>query len=216
MNMKGKLIVIEGTDAVGKATQSGLLAKKLRSIGKKVEIVNFPTYGSEFGGLIKRYLSGEFGSISKLPPEVISMLYSLDRYQYRKSLFGKLSRGIFIICNRYSQSNLYQAAKIPQGKERDKFIEWFNSVEGRLPFADAVVFLNMPATASRELLKKRGEKIDLHEKDAYYQESVRMLYLEQSKRNHWAVVDCISGGSLKSKVQIASEIFSAVSARCGI
>ena len=40
--MKGKIIVIDGMDAVGKNTQSVLLYKKLKSEGRKVELFSFP------------------------------------------------------------------------------------------------------------------------------------------------------------------------------
>jgi dTMP kinase len=208
--MAGKLIVIEGTDAVGKATQSKLLAAKLASFGKPAEIINFPTYGSEFGKLIKDYLQGGLGGRDALSPEVVSLLYALDRYQYLGRLEKMLSSGKYIICNRYSQSNLYQAAKIPKGKKRDEFIGWFNTVEKRLPKADAVVFLSLPPAVSRKLLISRGEKIDIHEKDMRFQVEVRGLYLKEAKRQKWIVIDCALAGGLKSKAELANGIFSAL------
>ncbi|HLC48200.1 MAG TPA: hypothetical protein VJI13_03940 [Candidatus Norongarragalinales archaeon] len=215
-SVRGRLIVIEGTDAVGKRTQSGMLAQRLARNGEKVEIINFPTYESEFGKLIGRYLGGKLGNIDAYPPEVISLLYALDRYQHLDRISAKLEMGVCIICNRYSQSNLYQAAKVNNSKARAGFIRWLDLLESRLPQADAVVFLNLPASSSKKLLKKRGGKMDLHEKDATYQERVRALYLAQSRKRGWAIVDCSQKGKLKSKGQIAYEIYSAISARCGI
>jgi dTMP kinase len=214
--MSGKLIVIEGTDAVGKATQSELLAKRLMASRKDVEIINFPTYESEFGRLIKRYLAGELGDIHAFPPEVISMLYALDRYQYAQKLQEKLETGEYVICNRYSQSNLYQAAKIPAGKNREDFSKWFFGLESRLPAADCVVFLNLPPKVSRKLLIKRGGKIDLHEQDLRYQEAVRKLYVAEAKKRGWVVIECSEGGKLKSKEKIASEIFTAIAPVLGL
>ncbi|MEK6953727.1 MAG: thymidylate kinase [Candidatus Micrarchaeota archaeon] len=209
--MAGKLIVIEGTDAVGKATQSKLLAEKLGSIGgQNAEIINFPTYGSEFGKLIKDYLQGGLGGRDALSPEAVSLLYALDRYQYLGKLEKMLTSGKYIICNRYSQSNLYQAAKIANKAEREKFIGWFNSVEGRLPFADAVIFLNLPVAVSRKLLISRGEKIDIHERDICYQEEVRSLYLREAIRGKWIVINCAQNGTLKTKGKISQEIFAAL------
>ena len=48
----GKLIVIEGLDGSGKATQSELLCKYLESIGKKVKKVSFPVYDSDSSALV--------------------------------------------------------------------------------------------------------------------------------------------------------------------
>ncbi|MBI5224649.1 hypothetical protein HY989_02165 [Candidatus Micrarchaeota archaeon] len=214
--MAGKLIVLEGTDAVGKRTQSNLLEKKLKNMGMKVEVLNFPTYESAFGSLIGNYLHGKFGSKDMLPPEAVAALYSLDRYQYKDELFSKLKKGTTLICNRYSQSNLYQAAKIADSKEREKFIGWMFELDSRLPKADAVFFLNLDPSVSTKLLKKRGEKIDLHEKDLNYQNNVRKLYLEKASENKWAVIDCARGNSLRGADEISTEIFEKLKKRLGI
>jgi len=41
---KGKLIVIDGTDGSGKATQAKLLVSRLKKMGKKVQTIDFPQY----------------------------------------------------------------------------------------------------------------------------------------------------------------------------
>ena len=60
--MSGKLIVIEGLDGSGKATQAAALVKALERRGKPVRKVSFPDYGSNSSALVKMYLRGEFGS----------------------------------------------------------------------------------------------------------------------------------------------------------
>ncbi len=52
MNKKGKLIVIEGTDGSGKATQSELLAKRLHKDGYSVELIDFPQYGKPSAAMV--------------------------------------------------------------------------------------------------------------------------------------------------------------------
>lgn len=47
---KGKLIVIDGTDGSGKATQVELLRKQLVKDGKTVKVVDFPEYYKNFFG----------------------------------------------------------------------------------------------------------------------------------------------------------------------
>ena len=44
MAKKGKLIVIDGTDGSGKATQVALLVKRLKKEGRTVKVVDFPEY----------------------------------------------------------------------------------------------------------------------------------------------------------------------------
>ena len=51
--MQGKLIVIEGADISGKATQAKLLANRLRKTGKTVEAISIPRYEGFFGKIIE-------------------------------------------------------------------------------------------------------------------------------------------------------------------
>lgn len=51
--MAGKIIVIEGLDGSGKATQTDLLYKKLLSEGKNVKKLTFPCYDSDSSALVK-------------------------------------------------------------------------------------------------------------------------------------------------------------------
>ena len=57
----GKLIVLEGLDGSGKATQTKLLFDALKAKGENVMRVTFPNYDSPSSALVKMYLAGEFG-----------------------------------------------------------------------------------------------------------------------------------------------------------
>ena len=76
--MKGALIVFEGIDGSGKATQSSLLTKKLKQEGKSVMHISFPDYASPASSLVKMYLNGDFGSKpTDVNPHAASLLYAL-------------------------------------------------------------------------------------------------------------------------------------------
>ena len=51
-DMRGKIIVVEGTDCSGKETQTSLLVHKLRKDGRKVERLAFPDYESPTGKIV--------------------------------------------------------------------------------------------------------------------------------------------------------------------
>ena len=78
---KGRLLVIEGLDGSGKATQAGLLAAALAADGLPVRQVSFPNYASDSSALVRMYLSGQFGS---KPDDVnayaASTFFAVDRY----------------------------------------------------------------------------------------------------------------------------------------
>ena len=54
----GKVIVIEGSDGSGKATQTKLLYEALTAQGKQVKMVSYPCYESDSSALVKMYLEG--------------------------------------------------------------------------------------------------------------------------------------------------------------
>ena len=59
--LMGKLVVIDGTDGSGKETQMNILQENLNKHGIEFRKVSFPNYASPSSGLVKMYLSGEFG-----------------------------------------------------------------------------------------------------------------------------------------------------------
>ena len=127
------LIVLEGIDASGKNTQINLLYKKLKEEKYDAELIEFPRYDTPFGEMVARYLRGEFGPRDKVSPELASLLYIADRYQFKDELFEKLRKGKILIANRYLQSNMgFQGAKL-SGEARNTFIKWLDEVESRLP-----------------------------------------------------------------------------------
>ena len=55
----GKLIVIEGLDGSGKATQANLLFERLEKNNLKVKKVTFPDYESDSSAPVRMYLAGK-------------------------------------------------------------------------------------------------------------------------------------------------------------
>ena len=50
--MRGKLIVIEGTDCSGKETQTKMLVEKLENVGIKCVRFSFPQYDTPTGKIV--------------------------------------------------------------------------------------------------------------------------------------------------------------------
>jgi len=211
--MSAKLINFEGIDSSGKKIQSNLLADKLKKEGKKIEIIHFPTYQkSPLGIFVAKYLKGDFGSKEEITPEIGSIFYSLDRYQFKKELKRKLESGIFIIADRYTASNIFQAAKL-DGDERFKMWEWIKALDRRLPQPDVIILLDIPTKISVSLKKEQknelmeeGEK-DIHESDLNYQEKVRKTYLEIAEKEGWIVIECFRNGVFRDKKDIHEEVY---------
>jgi dTMP kinase len=215
--MKNKLIVIEGGDGSGKATQVGLLGEVLKKKAK-VTVMDFPQYDRTLSGkLVGRYLSGEFGDPVKISPYVSSLPYILDRLVAKEEIEKALSEGV-VLCNRYTPSNIgHQASKL-EGKEKNDFILWLEELEYEelgLPRPDLVIYLHVsPEISSRlvEMKAKRSyikgqETKDGHEKNISYQQRVADVYREVSlSRSDWQIVECVENGDLLSREEIHQKI----------
>ena len=157
--MKGKLIVFEGTDGAGKATQTGLMAQRLEAEGVSFRKVNFPRYGSPFAAPVERYLQGQLGTRpGDVSAYAASTLYAIDRYaSYKEEWSGFYQSGGVILADRYTTSNaVHQAAKLGP-EERDEYLRWLFDLEYHrleLPEPDLVIYLDLPTEISAQLLRR--------------------------------------------------------------
>ena len=174
---KGRLLVIEGLDGSGKATQAKLLATHLAESGRRVMEITFPDYESDSSALVKMYLSGQFGDKpDDVNPYAASSFYAVDRYASYKTKWGSFyEAGGIVIADRYTTSNaVHQCSKLPP-EQWDDFLRWAFDYEYRLlglPAPDAVVYLQVDPAVSQKLMTGRyhgdESRKDVHEKDIEY------------------------------------------------
>jgi len=209
--MKGKLVAVEGIDSSGKSLQSELLEKRLRRAGFKCKHIHFPRYETFFGKIIKKYLKGGFGSKESLPAEFSALLYAIDRFNARNEIESLLKKGFIVIANRYTASNIaHQSALLKTQKRRKQLMEWIRQVESRLPAPDLTILLDMPLPAVQILMKKRGRKKDVYEKDAAYLKRVRGIFLQLSKQKDWCTIKCASFQQKEWKILPVEEVHEAI------
>lgn len=211
----GKLIVIEGTDGSGKATQTALLAEELEKSGFDVKRLEFPRYESESSALVRMYLRGDFGS----KPEDVNAyaagsFFAVDRYaSFKDDWGGFYGRGGLVVTDRYTTSNaVHQAPKLPDG-ERGEYLKWLFGYEYGLlglPKPDLVIYLDLPTAVTEALMASRREKDgsrgDIHENDEGYLAHCRECALGIAKSEGWRVINCAEGGAIRSIESIHSEI----------
>lgn len=216
---KGKLIVIEGLDGSGKATQTGILLNQLRYLNKNVSRVSFPDYTQKSSTLVKMYLNSEFG---QTPEEVnayaASSFYAVDRYaSYIKCWQSKYINGQIILADRYTSSNaIYQLSKLPS-EEWDSFLHWMEDYEYNklgLPRPDLTIYLDMPIEISQKFMTNRyngrEDLKDLHERDIKFLGKCRNSALYSSKKLGWHVITCNNGTDPKPVDEIHKSIFELV------
>lgn len=215
--MSGKLIVIEGLDGSGKATQAELLCNALKQSGKQVQKISFPDYDSDSSALVKMYLDGQFGSD---PDDVnayaASSFYAVDRYAGYKRNWGKFyDEGGIVVADRYTTSNaIHQCSKLPQHLW-DEYLEWLFHFEYELlgiPAADAVIYLKVDTEVSQKLMTGRYDgdesKKDIHEGNLDYLNRSRTAAEYCADKLNWKTVCCVTDGKMRSIEDIHEEIMS--------
>ncbi|HWR42872.1 dTMP kinase [Sporomusa sp.] len=223
--MRGKLIVIEGTDGSGKATQAGQLVDRLRSEGVAVRKVDYPNYQSQSSALVKMYLNGEFGNRPEdLNAYAASAFYAVDRIaSYKKEWEEFYLSGGVVIADRYTTSNMiHQAVKITDETEKKCYLDWlwdFEFTKCGLPVPDTVVFLAMPPDVSEQLMRGRENKAggnkDIHEQNSEYLSHCYKNACDIAVQFGWHKIDCAQDGRLKSIEQIHNEIYQQVGTLIG-
>lgn len=213
--MSGRLIVIEGLDGSGKATQTELLFKKLSASGEQTVAVTFPDYESPSSSLVRMYLSGELGeSAQDVNAYAAASFYAVDRFASFKKNWGKdYLSGKTILADRYTTSNaIYQLAKLPK-TEWDSFLDWMYDYEYnllRLPKPHIVIYLDMSPDVSQKLLLKRycgdSGKKDLHEKNLDFLKSCRQSALYSADKLGWHIIRCCDGAAPLNIDVIAEKI----------
>jgi dTMP kinase len=213
-----KLIAIEGIDGAGKGTQAGRLVTSLRTMGLRVDTLQFPRYSATtFGSAIGDFLNGRFGSLNEVHPQLAAVLYAGDRFETRPLLLSMLEQNDVVVLDRFVASNLaHQAAKL-DGAERMALIAWIEKVEFeifQLPQPNLTVLIDMSSQMSRELVSRKSardyttQEADLQESDLPYLERVRRCYMALAlSRLDWRTVHGLNeSGELRTIDDVAQDI----------
>lgn len=215
--MRGKLIVIEGTDCSGKETQGKLLVENLLKEGKKAVYLSFPMYDTPTGKIVAGPVLGKkaygpclFEEGIELIPEVACLYYAADRKYNIKKVEDYLNDGYYVVLDRYISSNMaHQGSKIMDDEERFHLFEWIDKLEYwllRLPKPDKTIFLHVPYAVSVQLVQNRKEEADVAEKSVFHLKNAEKTYLELAGLYHWDKIDCVIDGKLKPIEEIQVEI----------
>lgn len=215
--MKGKIIVIEGVDGVGKETQTELLYKYLLEKGEKVVKFSYPNYKSDSSTLVKKYLNGDFGKNAKdINPYMASSFYAVDRFaSYMEEWKKFYDEGFTILMDRYVTSNLlFQSSKLKTNDEKIRFIKWNEEFEydlGSLPRPDKVFYLTVEDSVVKEVQDKRehlknGMDHDIHEAELNFLYHVKDNGLFVGTYLGWNIVNCTLNGERLSKEEVSNMI----------
>ena len=220
--MKGKLIVIEGTDCSGKQTQTEKLVERLNNEGIETVKLGFPNYDSPTGKIVggpylgKSYIcEGWFPEgAPNVSGKVASLYYAADRLYNVDTINKALGDGKIVILDRYVESNMaFQGSKFSTKEERKKMFEWLETLEYQLlelPKPDKVLFLYMPYEYACELKKSREEKPDQNELDENLLRRAESTYLELADLYDYSKIDCVIDGQIRTIDDIHEQVYDKV------
>lgn len=201
--MRGKLLVIEGTEGSGKETQADLLVRRLNEMGEKAVKMRFPMYDTPTGKIIYEHILNKDGNSyfdEEVDPKALSLYYAADRVNNIGKINELLDKGVHVVLDRYVESNMaYQASKFEDIKDRVNMIFWMEQLEFNLldlPRPDKVIFLFLPYQY-RPLV---GEVAD----SKYH--NIEMTYHLLSRRYDFGVVSCVNDDKLKDINSISDEV----------
>src|SRR6056297_98196 len=217
----GKLIVFEGIDGSGKATQANYLTKFLKKKGIEVKKIDFPQYETKSAGMVENYLDGKYGSAKEVSPYRASIFFACDRFDASFQMKKWLKEGKVVIVDRYLASNIaHQGGKIEDKKEREEFFKWLYNLEYNLfkiPRPDLTIILKTSVELAKKMAarvedeKKRKKKSsflknkeqDIHETDLEHLANALKAYKHIAKLypKEFRLIECLNkeGKWLKPK-----------------
>lgn len=186
-----KIIVIEGPDRVGKATQSLMLKNRLEAAGYTATIVEVPirsnfayhvVYWMLRNGLAKRF------------PKIFQWFQFFNRQVFQWRQLPKLEAQYdYIVMDRWSLSTIVYGEATGVPKDYTESL----SKKLRKPFLTIVLL----GAAHRHKVE------DVYEADGELQRRVRRLYSEWARNNP---NDCFVFDSLKDRAVISNEVWNAL------
>jgi dTMP kinase len=226
---QGKLIVIDGLDGSGKATQARELVERLRKEGKRVETFDFPHPTNHFGKLIYEGLGGKHGDFAGTSPYIISPLYAADRFESSFMIKKWLSQGAIVVLDRYVSANqIHQGGKIDDDAKRKEFLEWLDHMEHGIfgiPRPDQIIYLDVPVEISQKLAKEKAAldkkqhygTTDQHEDDIDHLRNAKESGLKMiASTNSWKRIQCYEKGEMLPVSVIHNKVWECVSDVIGI
>ena len=216
--MRGKLIVVEGTDCSGKETQTKKIVERCEKKGIKVYNYSFPRYDTPTGKIVggpylgKSYIcDGWFSEgATNVDALVASAYYAADRRYNIKEIIEHLNNGDIVLLDRYVESNMaHQGGKLETKEERQKMYEKLDELEFgimELPRPDAVIFLYMPSPYAVILRQGRAEAADQLERDMEHLAKAEQAYLELTEKYGYIKIDCVKDDVIRTIDDINDEV----------
>jgi dTMP kinase len=214
---RGQFIVLEGIDGSGTTTQLGALRDHFERTGRRAIYTNEPSDGP-VGMLIrlalqKRLVGANFESHD---PEdrptqggesfdlaALALLFAADRADHLATqVHPNLVKGRHVVCDRYLLSTLaYQGLH--------SSVDWLVEINRPALAPDLTFFLDVPAEAAAERMRRARWRKDLYEGEQH-QRMIRGRYLDLIGRQYPSVGPVVVIDASRSAAEVSSDLMGRV------
>lgn len=183
---RGRYIVLEGPEGVGKTTQITELAQRLQAAGLPVRVLREPDSQSDLTARALRQLTQD----PRYPMNTVTevLLYNAARSQSLQVIKKSVEQGIICIVDRNYLTTLaiqyYGRGDVPDYDTINRIIAF--AVNGVEP--DLTVVMDAPVSVLKERAKHRGAGERFDDLDPEFLERVRAGYLWEAKQRNLPVV----------------------------
>lgn len=210
---RGQFIVLEGIDGSGTTTQLGALREHFERAGRRAIYTNEPSDGP-VGMLIrlalqKRLVGANFDlhdPEDRMPQggesfdlAALALLFAADRADHvATQVHPNLVKGRHVVCDRYLLSTLaYQGLHSP--------VEWLVEINRPALAPDLTFFLDVPADAAAERMRKARWRRDLYESEPH-QRMIRGRYLDLIAKRYPGVGPVVVIDASRPAEEVSSEL----------
>ncbi len=183
---KGRYIVLEGPEGVGKTTQITELARRLQAAGLPVRVLREPDSQSDLTARALRQLTQDPRYPMNTTTEVL--LYNAARSQSLQVIKKSVEQGIICVVDRNYLTTLaiqyYGRGDVPDYDTINRIISF--AVNGVEP--DLTIVMDAPVSVLKERAKHRGAGERFDNLDEAFLERVRAGYLWEAKQRNLPVV----------------------------
>jgi dTMP kinase len=183
---KGKYIVIEGPEGVGKTTQAQMIADGLRAAGLPVKLMREPDSQNDLTARAIRHISQDPRYPMNTRTEVL--LYNAARSQSLEIIRGSVNSGVCCVVDRnYLTTLAIQYYGRGDIKDYDKIIEIINFAVGDMePDLTLIMDAETQTLMARQKIRHQGDRFDNLE--AAFLDRVRSGYLWEAKQRNLPII----------------------------
>ncbi|HMA97413.1 MAG TPA: dTMP kinase [Polyangiaceae bacterium] len=163
--LRGRFIVLEGTDGSGTTTQCARLVEWLNTNGVAAIGTREPTSGP-IGRLLRSAIEQRLVSAENSPKLLdwasLALLFAADRVDHaHDEICPALARGVWVVSDRYELSSLiYQSLTAPDPAGA---LEWVRTLNAKAERPDLTLVLDVDSDTAEARRRGRGGSEDLFE-----------------------------------------------------